>query len=296
MQPSNRVLITGITGTLGTQLTKYLLETYEDDIEIVGISRDEQKQNSFPINDHRVKLKLADIRNKDSLYRAAMGQVWEGYDCIFHLAALKCAPQLEDNPHEAIATNITGTENILDMARELQSRVCFTSSDKAVYPVNIYGMTKAVGEKLVLADPINVVCRYGNVLGSRGSILPSLVKSLRLHKKAHITDPEMTRFWLPIEDVAAFVATQGMDGEGGLHIPPHMQSSAVKDLIHATAELLNIPAFELENIGVRPGEKMHEHLETRYENGHRDISSGDIERLVSKDAIKEIIRGSVCTL
>ena len=294
MEPSNRVLITGITGTLGTELTRYLLDKHGNDIEILGISRDEQKQQNYPIKDRRLRLKLADIRDKESLFRAAVTCAWEPYDCIFHLAALKCAPQLEANPSEAVAANIRGTENVLDLARELQSRVCFTSSDKAVYPVNIYGMTKAAGEKLVLDNPDNVVCRYGNVLGSRGSILPSLIDSLKTKRKAFITDPAMTRFWIPIKKVAEFVAYCGLEGNGGLQIP-ELQSAKVTDLIHATAEILEIPAFEMENIGVRPGEKIHEHLETRFENGHADITSGDGDRLIGKDQIKEILRGSIRT-
>jgi FlaA1/EpsC-like NDP-sugar epimerase len=158
-------------------------------------------------------------------------------------------------------------------------------------------MTKAAGEKLVLnADSNNVVCRYGNVLGSRGSILPALVRSLKKHKRAYITDARMTRFWLPIDTVAEFVGSCGMDdGFAGLMIP-EMQSSKVTDLIHATAELLDVPTFQMQDIGIRPGEKIHEHLETEHENGRRDITSGDEDRLIGKDALKELIGRYICTL
>jgi FlaA1/EpsC-like NDP-sugar epimerase len=295
--PSKRVLITGITGTLGTKLTEKILEAYPD-CEIRGISRDEQKQHAFPIKDDRVKLRLADIRNLRSLYRATTTSAWAGFDCIFHLAALKCAPQLEANPSEAIETNINGTQNVLDLAKELDSKVCFTSSDKAVYPINIYGMTKAAGEKLVLsADPDNIVCRYGNVLGSRGSILPSLMKSLKEDRKAKLTDPRMTRFWLPVDKVAEFVMDCGMNESAfpGLCIP-EMQSSKVTDLIGAVAAGLGVTAYEIEEIGMLPGEKLHEHLETEYENGRADITSGDPSRLLNQDELRQYLGGYLCTI
>jgi len=281
----NKFLITGITGTLGTKITEKLLARFPD-CQIVGISRDEQKQQAFPIKDGRLALRIADVRNSGSLGRAAL----EKFDVIYHLAALKCAPILEANPSEALLTNVTGTENVLALARLSGSKVCFVSSDKAVYPINIYGMTKAAGEKLVAAaDNGHAICRYGNVIGSRGSFFPALLKSLK-KGKAYLTHPEMTRFWLTIDQVAEFVISHGLEGNG-IGIPSGMKSAYVRDMIDKAARLSGLDNYELVLSGVRPGEKLHEHIRTRYEKGSdgMDHSSNEMSYLMSDRRLGELV-------
>lgn len=246
----NTILITGITGTLGTELTKQILSQYPNS-DIIGLSRDEQKQQAFFARDNpRVKLVLGDICDMPTIPGT------HSVTHIIHAAALKCQPLLEANPSAAIRTNIYGTEEVVKMARAHGARLLFASSDKAVYPINVYGHTKAIGEALVL-NAGGVVVRYGNIIGSRGSFLPMLVKSLLLEKTAYLTDAEMTRFWLPIEIVAAFILNH-LDKASGVYIPK-MVSSTVAQLIHATAEILGTE-YTLKLTGMRPGEKLHESI------------------------------------
>lgn len=282
-------LITGITGTLGSVLVRKLLETCPD-CNVIGISRDEQKQQAFALRDERLTLRLADIRDYHSLRRAAGGK---RIDIIFHLAALKCQPLLESNPHEALLTNVKGIENVVNLAKATGAKVCFTSSDKAVYPINFYGMTKGIGERLVLnADPSFVVCRYGNVLGSRGSFLPLLVKSLQTEGKAYLTHKDMTRFWLPMHQVAEFVLASGFH-RSGLCTPPEMKASYVTDLIAAVANILGISDYETIETGTRPGEKVHEIISTAYETGESDVTSGDHKNHMAFGDLEGLVRGIV---
>jgi UDP-N-acetylglucosamine 4,6-dehydratase len=275
-----RVLITGITGTLGSALAKALLAKYED-IKILGISRDEQKQRNLP-KDPRLKLKLCDIRDKASLYRATVNAAWEPYNVCYHLAALKCVDTLEENPYESYQTNIQGTQNVVDLCSDLKTKVVFTSTDKAVYPINVYGQSKAVAERLVQhASPYNVVCRYGNVLGSRGSFIPVLKKSLIEEKKAYITDVNMSRFWISLDRVVDFIMAAGLGDNchtGGLHCMPDMRSASVLNLIAAVAKIAGVKDYHLEEIGMRPGEKIAEHLMTKYESPTgKDVCSSDLQ-------------------
>jgi len=271
------ILITGITGTLGTELTKQILAT-QPDTNIIGLSRDEQKQQAFFAREHqRVRLVLSDICDMPASF------VKEPITHIIHTAALKCQPLLEANPSAAIRTNIYGTEEVIGLARILGARLLFASSDKAVYPINVYGNTKAIGEALVL-NAGKVVVRYGNIIGSRGSFLPMLVKSLLLEKTAYLTDAEMTRFWLPIEQVASFILRH-LDEASGVYIP-EMISSTVAQLIHATAQILGT-LYALKFTGMRPGEKLHESI-----TAHR--TSNDDKADTS--ALKALIFGRVIEL
>lgn len=277
-----RFLITGITGTMGVELTRLILAESPNN-RIVGISRDEQKQQAFPVKSNRVRLKLGNVSDTRSLYRAATNASWMGYEAIFHLAAAKCAPYLEANPHEAINSNIVGVQNVLDLATELGSRVCFTSSDKAVKPINLYGYTKGVGERLVLAPSelyeAHTVYRYGNVLGSRGSIMPSLIRSLINDRKAYITHQNMTRFWILAEDVAKFIWDN--HGSEGVQIP-EMRSARVLDLIQVTAALLGVSEYKIENIGIRAGEKIHEDIT-------EDSNSGQAKNIMSREQLSTLV-------
>lgn len=248
--------ITGITGTLGQAVCRLLLKENPNHT-ITGYSRDECKQSFLP-KDERVTLYLGDIRDRDRLIEATRGS-----DIIFHFAALKHVDKLEANPEEAIATNIEGTANVLHAQRLHKiKRVILTSTDKAVYPVNAYGMTKGISERLVLRNPQNVVCRYGNVLGSRGSVLASLIKTLKTENCVYLTDPNMSRFWITIEDAARFVIA-GQNAHG-LCSPP-MKAAPLHLLATVVANILGIKSYESKFIGSRPGEKISECLRTEYE-------------------------------
>lgn len=279
------ILITGVTGTLGKALVPIMLR--ETDYNIVGISRDEQKQRQLPKND-RVTLRLGDVRDIDSLYGAC-----HGYDIshIFHLAALKCVDTLEENVQECIKTNLIGTQNVCNFARTYGARVLFTSTDKAAYPVNTYGMSKALAERAVMdGNPNNVVVRYGNVLGSRGSFLPELVKSLLFKGEANLTSDKMTRFWMTADTVAHFVFNTGMGGQSGLVTPDKIKSSPVENLIRSVARVTGVTDYMIHDVGVRPGEKFHECLLTEFENGGSDFKSGDCGTEMSESELDDLIR------
>lgn len=262
-----RIFITGITGTLGTALTELLVE---DGHEIVGYSRCELKQQEF-LRHPKITLYLGDVRNRSRLVEAT-----RGCDIIFHLAALKHVDKMEENPEECIATNVLGTENVLHAQRVHGiPRVVLASTDKAVYPINAYGMSKALAEKLVGRNPNNVICRYGNVLGSRGSVLPKFIDQLQRDRTIHITDRKMTRFWIPVQDAAAFVLLASQKVEGGLYIPK-MKAYPVVKLASLVGKVIKEEALSVVEIGMRPGEKLHEHLRRPEEGGEVISSDSDI--------------------
>lgn len=271
-----------MTGTLGRALLDKILG--ETDHWVMGISRDEQKQRTLPQHE-RFKAKLADIRDIDSISHA-VGR--HHIDVVFHLAALKCVDTLEENRLEAIKTNVWGTQNLCSFF-EGNARVVLASTDKACYPINTYGMTKALAEKIVLQNPQNCVVRYGNVLGSRGSLLPSLIKSLRETNTAYLTDENMTRFWLPIDRVKDFVYEIGMSELGGLFTPKDIKSCYVKDLIKVVASILEVNPT-IEKIPIRAGEKLHECLTTQFETENmKDIHSNDNSHLMINSEIKDLL-------
>ena len=246
-----KVFITGITGTLGTEVTRILLEKK---CKVIGYSRDEQKQRNFPYKN--VTMYLGDVRDKDRLLEAT-----RGVDVIFHFAALKCVDSLEANPEESVSTNILGTQNVLYSQRMNKiEKVCFTSTDKAVQPINVYGMCKSISERLVLRNHKNVVCRYGNVIGSRGSVVPMFKNTLEKENKVYITDNSMTRFWIRIEVAAKFVVHCAF-AEYGLCIPP-MKASSVNQIAFCIAKSMSIEDFDVEYTGIRPGEKIHENIDS----------------------------------
>ena len=257
-----KYLITGVTGTMGQALTKTILEKIPN-AYIIGISRDEQKQRALPHHE-RVELRLADIRNVDSL-RRAIGKE-SVIDCVFHLAALKCVDTLEENVSEAIHTNVYGTQNIVDFCEDFGCDLVMASTDKACYPVNAYGATKALAEKLVLSNDYKV-CRYGNVIGSRGSFIPQIVKCLKEGIPVPITHKDMTRFWIKTEDVAKFLLDVSAfhEGFGEVFIPKGMFSCHVTVLVKAIAEILGVEKYSFNPVGIRPGEKIHETLRTSEE-------------------------------
>ncbi len=255
------VLITGITGTLGTSLTKELLSR---DYRVTGISRDEYKQAYFPYR-RDVNLLLGDIRDPEFL-RSKVAY----HNLCIHCAALKYVDVGEEFPLEFYKTNVLGTNNIVNSIST--GAIIFTSTDKACYPVNAYGASKLMAERVILSNNERVI-RYGNVLNSRGSIIEKLLKNFDSFK---LTVPGMTRFWIKIEDIAKFIVDE-IQGIEKL-VVPSMKAAPIEDVYEAVRIVLNKPKKELVYTGIRPGEKLHETLLTAEENNGRTVTSDKAEK------------------
>lgn len=268
------ILITGGTGSLGKSLVHYLLtETKARRIAI--FSRDELKQHDLRIHfkdDPRLRWFLGDIRDLDRLKRA-----FHGVDFVIHAAALKQVDTGEYNPMEFIKTNVLGSQNVIDASIDAGvKRVVALSTDKASSPINLYGATKLTADKLFVAannysytyGTTFSVVRYGNVMGSRGSVIPFFKNLAAQGKPLPITDLRMTRFWISIEDAVKFVIDSlGMMTGGELYVP-RIPSMKIVDLAHAVSA-----DSKLEAIGMRPGEKLHEEM----------ISADDSRRTIILD-------------
>lgn len=255
------VLITGGTGSLGKSLVKYLLK--ETKVRRIAIfSRDELKQQHLRIkfkDDPRLRWFLGDVRDLDRLKRA-----FHGVDYVIHAAALKQVDTGEYNPMEFIKTNVLGSQNVIDASIDAGvKRVVALSTDKASSPINLYGATKLTADKLfVAANNYSItygttfsVVRYGNVMGSRGSVIPFFQEIAAQGKPIPITDLRMTRFWISIESAVKFVIESLEIMTGGELYVPRIPSMKIVDLANAVA-----PGSKLEEIGMRPGEKLHEEM------------------------------------
>ena len=254
------ILITGGTGSFGKKFTKILLEEKQPK-KIIVFSRDELKQHEMKIQgyDHAsMRYFIGDVRDRERLVRAM-----NGVDIVVHAAALKQVPACEYNPMEAIKTNIMGTSNVVEAALDAGvQKVMTISTDKAVNPVNLYGATKLAAEKLTVQSNAYAAgtatryscVRYGNVVGSRGSVVPLFLMQ-RASGSVTITDERMTRFWLSLEQGVRFVMDCIEQMEGGEVFVPKIPSTKVVDLASAIA-----PDARLNIIGIRPGEKLHEVL------------------------------------
>lgn len=275
-----RILITGVTGTLGRAVLDLCLN---DGHRVVGISRDEQKQRDIQEHGNLV-LRLADVRDPNSILKAISAQGDAPFDVCFHFAALKCIDTLNTNILESVYTNVTGTENIKRLQESGHiGRIIFSSTDKAVLPVNVYGYCKAIAEKIILQDPRNVVCRYGNVLGSRGSVIPLFVKSLKDKKSVHVTSKDMTRYWITIEAAAAFVYSQ-IQTTGGFVAVPQMKAAGIVDIAMAIANVMGMQSLEIYKMEIRPGEKWAESLINNYR----------YEKVVSVMATRNLESSALC--
>ncbi|MBL8080113.1 MAG: UDP-N-acetylglucosamine 4,6-dehydratase (inverting) [Anaerolineales bacterium] len=262
------VLVTGGTGSFGKKFTKTLLEEKQPK-KIIIFSRDELKQHEMQVggyNHESLRYFIGDIRDRERLVRAM-----HGVDIVVHAAALKQVPACEYNPMEAIKTNIMGTANVVEAALDAGvKKVLTVSTDKAVSPANLYGATKLAAEKLTIqsnayagGSATRFSCvRYGNVVGSRGSIVPLFLKQ-RAGGKITVTDNRMTRFWLSLEQGVRFVIDCIEQMEGGEVFIPKIPSTKVIDLAQAIA-----PQAEINIIGIRPGEKLHEMLISEDEARH----------------------------
>jgi len=255
------VLVTGGTGSLGKSLVEYLLRDTKVR-RIAVFSRDELKQQQFRIqmqNDPRLRWFIGDVRDLDRLKRA-----FHGVDFVIHAAALKQVDTGEYNPMEFVKTNVLGSQNVIDAAIETGvKKVVALSTDKASSPINLYGATKLTADKLFVAannysfayGTTFSVVRYGNVLGSRGSVIPFFKDLAAQGKPLPITDLRMTRFWITIESAVQFVISSLEMMSGGELYVPRIPSMRISDLAKAIA-----PGANLEEIGLRPGEKLHEEM------------------------------------
>lgn len=262
------LLITGGTGSFGNAVLKRFLDTEISEIRI--FSRDEKKQEDMRIalNHPKLKFYIGDVRSYDSIYEAM-----KGVDYVFHAAALKQVPSCEFYPMEAVKTNVLGTENVMSaaIARNV-GRVIVLSTDKAVYPINAMGISKAMMEKLMVAkarmqqpsETVFCATRYGNVMASRGSVIPLFIDQLKSGKGMTVTDPAMTRFLMSLEDSVDLVIHAFEHGHQGDIFVQKAPASTVGILAQALKELFN-SKLPIKVIGTRHGEKLYESLISREE-------------------------------
>jgi UDP-N-acetylglucosamine 4,6-dehydratase len=268
MFKDNVLMITGGTGSFGNTVLKRFLDTDVREIRI--FSRDEKKQEDMRIAlaSDKVKFYIGDVRDYDSV-----SQAMNGVDYIFHAAALKQVPSCEFYPMEAVRTNVLGTENVLNAAiAHKVKRVVVLSTDKAVYPINAMGISKAMAEKLLVAksrlvgndDTVICATRYGNVMASRGSVIPLFVDQINRNQPLTVTDPQMTRFLMSLEDSVDLVLHAFEHGKQGDIFIQKAPASTLADLAQALKELFS-KELPVKIIGTRHGEKLYESLVSREE-------------------------------
>ena len=268
MITSNKILlITGGTGSFGNAvLNRFLTSDHFKEIRI--FSRDEKKQDDLRkrVNNNKVKFYIGDVRDRDSLVPAI-----KGVDYIFHAAALKQVPSCEFFPLEAVKTNIIGTDNVLTVAQEYEvKKVVVLSTDKAAYPINAMGMSKALMEKVMVAksrildNNKTIFCgtRYGNVMASRGSVIPLFINQIKENKALTLTDPNMTRFMMTLEDAVDLVLYAFENANQGDLFVQKAPSATVGTLAQSLIELYKSTS-EIKVIGTRHGEKLYETLVNR---------------------------------
>jgi len=320
MFEGKKILITGGTGSLGKALTNKLLNYDVDTIRIFSRNENEQVKMQSKLIDKKLRFLIGDVRDKNRLDRAM-----EDIDIVFHAAALKHVPIVEYNPFEAVQTNILGSQNVINasLKEDVETCVCI-GTDKAVSPLNTYGATKLLMEKLFVtaSNYLNpqrhrtkfLAVRYGNVLGSNGSVIPKISEQIRSGNKITITDPSMTRFNITMKEALDLIERAAKNGNGGEVFIPKLDAYNLRDLVDVIYQILDKEVKE-ELISVRPGEKMHETLlnmdelrntvETEmdyvlYNDLSRNINnypkttmneeySSNNVKLLSKDEIKEII-------
>ena len=267
MFKNKKILITGGTGSFGSSILQKFLNTNVQEIRI--FSRDEKKQDDLrkKFNNKKLKFYIGDVRD----YRSVLNSVI-GCNFIFHAAALKQVPSCEFHPMEAVKTNILGTENVLEAAIDCEvNRVVVLSTDKAVYPINAMGISKAMMEKIALqksrlmSKTIINITRYGNVMATRGSVIPLFINQILEKKPITITDPNMTRFMMSLEDAVDLVLYAFKYGKTGEIFVQKSPATDIKTLVSVLKNLLNVPYHPVNIIGTRHGEKLFEVLLSREE-------------------------------
>ena len=264
MFEGKKILITGGTGSLGNALTSRLLNYDVDTIRIFSRNENKQVTMESKFNDDRLRFLLGDVRDYPRLVRAM-----EDIDIVFHAAALKHVPVIEYNPFEAIKTNVIGSQNVIDAClKENVEKAVAIGTDKAVSPLNTYGATKLLMEKLFVTASNYLkkerhqtkffALRYGNVLGSSGSVIPKFVKQIKNKEKITITDPNMTRFSISMDEALDFILTATEIAKGSEIFIPKLRAYTIKDIKNVLFELLQ--KIDEENIGIREGEKLNEIL------------------------------------
>ncbi len=274
MFDNKKILITGGTGSWANELVKQLLQRYNPQ-EVRIYSRGEQKQVEMQhkfANNPALRFMIGDVRD-----RSRLDLVMEGVDYVFHMAALKHVPVCETNPWEVVQTNIHGTQNVVDASiKNKVKKVIFVSTDKAVDPLNLYGVTKQCAEKLVIAannysgDTQFVCVRGGNVIGSAGSVVPLFKEQIRKNNEVTLTNGEMTRFFLTLRQAIELVFKSILNSHGGEIFVMKMPAAKILDLANLMVEELGDSETKIREIGIRPGEKIHEVLVSRYDS-HRTL-------------------------
>jgi UDP-N-acetylglucosamine 4,6-dehydratase/UDP-glucose 4-epimerase len=258
-----KILITGGTGSLGKALTKRFLEANVDVIRIFSRGELQQVQMQSEFKDNRLRFLIGDIRDKERLSRSL-----EDIDIVIHAAALKHVPIAEYNPFEAVKTNVYGAQNLIECCLDKDiEKVLAVGTDKAVAPLNTYGATKMLMERLFISanyykgyHKTKFLCvRYGNVLGSRGSIVPTLVEQVKNGNKMTLTDPNMSRFNITMNEAFKLILRALERGVGGEVFIPKLKAYKTGDMVDSIAELMKLEK-NIERIAIRPGEKFHESL------------------------------------
>ena len=263
---NKKLLITGGTGSFGNAVLNKFLNSEISEIRI--LSRDEKKQHDMRVsyNNSKIKFFIGDVRDKDSI-RSAIN----GVDFIFHAAALKQVPSCEFFPVEAVKTNVLGTDNVLSVAIESKvEKVICLSTDKAVYPINAMGVSKAMMEKVFVAksrtSDSTIICgtRYGNVMASRGSVIPHFYDQIKSGNDITVTDPNMTRFMMTLDDAVNLVLYAFKNGNSGDIFVQKSPSTTIGELAITMKKIYN-SSVDIKNIGIRHAEKMHETLLSKEE-------------------------------
>ena len=264
MYKGKKILITGGTGSLGQALTKRLLEQDVNTIRILSRNESKQIEMENDFNDSRLRFFLGDIRDEERLVRAT-----EDIDIVFHTAALKHVTKIEYNPFEGIKTNVMGSQNIINacLINNVEKAIC-VSTDKAVSPLNTYGATKLLMEKLFVTannyiDPEKyrtkfIALRYGNVVGSSGSVIPKFIQQLKNKKEITVTDLEMTRFSITMDEALNFILQATEIGKGSEIFIPKLKAYSLIDIKNTLNDIFG--DYGTNNIGIQPGEKLHEIL------------------------------------
>jgi len=296
MFEGKKILITGGTGSLGQALTKHLLQKNVDTIRIFSRNESKQIEMESSFNDKRLRFLLGDVRDMERLNRA-----FEDVDIVFHAAALKHVPVIEYNPFESIKTNVIGSQNVIDacLENDVSKAICI-GTDKAVSPLNTYGATKLLMEKLFVSASNYldqrkhktkfIALRYGNVLGSSGSVIPKFIEQIKNKQKITVTDPNMTRFSITMNDALNFIVRAAELGKGSEIFLPKLRAYTISDVKATLFELLENTGEEI--VGIRPGEKIDEIListeEIRhgweYENMYM-LANTEIENNSKKDEL-----------